>query len=50
MKAIDIVPKYLNYGDTIYPYIRKLIYAIGAKPEQYNIEELKKLVNETNDV
>ena len=32
-----------------YPYIRKIIYAIGAQPEPYNIDALEKLATKTND-
>ena len=32
-----------------YPYIRKIIYAIGSQPEPYNSEALEKLASETND-
>lgn len=49
IQAISLVPDYLNYDDMKYPYIRKLIYAIGAQPEPYSIEALEKLANETND-
>lgn len=49
LKSIDNVPAYLQEDDFKYPYIRKLIYAIGAQPEPYNIEALEKLANETED-
>lgn len=49
MQAINLVPDYLNYDDMKYPYIRKIIYAIGAQPEPFNIEALEKLANETDD-
>jgi hypothetical protein len=49
LKAINKIPEYLNEDDFKYPYIRKLIYSIGAQPEPNNIEELEKLANETND-
>ena len=47
--AINTIPDYLIPDDFKYPYIRKLIYAIGAQPEPYNIEALEKLANETED-
>lgn len=49
IKAIENIPEYLQPDDFKYPYIRKIIYAIGAQPEPYNIEALEKLANETND-
>lgn len=49
LEAINKVPDYLSPDDFKYPYIRKIIYAIGAQPEPYNIETLEKLANETND-
>lgn len=49
LKAIDEQPDYLSPDDFKYPYIRKLVYAIGAQPEPYNIEALEKLANETTD-
>jgi hypothetical protein len=49
LNAIDNIPEYLQEDDFKYPYVRKLIYAIGAQPEPYNIEALEKSANETND-
>lgn len=49
LNAINNIPNHLTPDDFKYPYIRKLIYAIGAQPEPYNIEALEKLANETND-
>lgn len=49
LKAITSIPDYLSPDDFKYPYIRKLIYAIGAQPEPFNIEALEKLANETED-
>jgi hypothetical protein len=49
LDAIKIVPDYLKFDDMKYPYFRKLVYAIGAQPEPYNIEALEKLAHETND-
>lgn len=43
------IPKYLEPDDFKYPYIRKLIYAIGAQPEPNNIETLKNLTLTTSD-
>jgi len=50
LQAIDNIPNYLNRNDLKYPYIRKLIYAIGAQPEPFNIETLEKLASETIDM
>ncbi len=47
--ALENIPDYLYEDDFKYPYIRKIIYAIGAQPEPYNIEALEGLVKETND-
>lgn len=49
LKAINCVPEYIIERDDFYPYVRKLIYAIGAQPEPYNIEALEKLVSSTTD-
>lgn len=49
LRAIKIVPDYLKFDDMKYPYFRKIIYAIGAQPEPYNIEALEKLASETDD-
>jgi hypothetical protein len=49
LHSINTIPSYLTPDDFKYPYIRKLIYAIGAQPEPYNIEALEKLASETND-
>jgi hypothetical protein len=46
---VNTIPDYLSSDDFKYPYIRKIIYAIGAQPEPYNIEALEKLANETGD-
>jgi hypothetical protein len=43
LEAIDSIPKYLQDDDFKYPYIRKIIYAIGAQPEPYNLEALEVL-------
>jgi hypothetical protein len=49
LNLIKAIPHYLQAEDFKYPYIRKIIYAIGAQPEPYNMEALEKLTNETND-
>ncbi|OQP40086.1 hypothetical protein A4H97_17900, partial [Niastella yeongjuensis] len=49
LKAIDTIPEYLQQEDYKYPYIRKLIYAIGAQPEMDNIEALKKLAQSDDE-
>ncbi|MCC7454887.1 MAG: hypothetical protein IT222_12015, partial [Crocinitomix sp.] len=49
LQSINTIPSYLTPDDFKYPYIRKIIYAIGAQPEPYNIEALEKLASETND-
>lgn len=48
LQAIAVIPEYLRSVDP-YPYVRKLIYAIGAQPEPYNIEALESLVSNTTD-
>lgn len=48
MEAIHSIPGYLQEEDFKYPYIRKLIYAIGAQPEPDNIKALKELA-QSND-
>jgi hypothetical protein len=40
LQAINNIPEYLQDDDFKYPYIRKLIYAIGAQLEKDNIETL----------
>ena len=49
LQCINNIPEYLSPEDFKYPYIRKIIYAIGAQPEPYNIEALEKIANETED-
>jgi hypothetical protein len=49
LESINSIPEYLRPNDFKYPYIRKVIYAIGAQPEPYNIEALENLSNDTND-
>ena len=48
-KAIDSIPEYLEPEDFKYPYIRKIIYAIGAQPQPESLLALEKLASETND-
>ncbi|WP_423900014.1 hypothetical protein, partial [Capnocytophaga leadbetteri] len=50
LKAIDNIPKYLEPEDFKYPYIRKIIYAIGAQPQPESLLALEKLAFETNDI
>lgn len=42
MQAFYSLPEFYKYDEALkYPYIRKIIYAIGAQPEPYNIEALQ---------
>lgn len=42
MQALSSLPEFYKYDEDLkYPYIRKIIYAIGAQPEPYNIEALE---------
>ncbi|WP_314296509.1 hypothetical protein [Capnocytophaga gingivalis] len=50
LKAIDNIPEYLEDDDFKYPYIRKIIYAIGAQPQPESLLALEKLASETNDI
>ena len=50
LKAIDNIPEYLEPEDFKYPYIRKIIYAIGAQPQPESLLALEKLAAETNDI
>jgi len=50
LKAIDNIPEYLEPEDFKYPYIRKIIYAIGAQPQPESFLALEKLASETNDI
>lgn len=47
--AINTVPNYLSPDDFKYPYIRKIIYAIGAQPEPENIKALKELAKSKDE-
>ena len=50
LKALKNIPKYLEPKDFKYPYIRKIIYAIGAQPQPESLLALEKLAAETNDI
>ena len=50
LKAIDNIPEYLEDDDFKYPYIRKIIYAIGAQPQPESLLALENLASETNDI
>ena len=50
LKALNNIPKYLEPEDFKYPYIRKIIYAIGAQPQPESLLALEKLAFETNDI
>lgn len=49
IKAIHHVPSYLQEVDFKYPYIRKLIYAIGAQPEPFNLNALEGLTKSQDE-
>lgn len=49
LKALENIPKYLQPEDFKYPYVRKIIYAIGAQPQPESLLALEKLASETND-
>lgn len=49
LEATNTIPEYLQEEDFKYPYIRKLIYAIGAQPEPDNSEALKKLTQSDDE-
>ncbi|MBV7441284.1 hypothetical protein KRX57_07610 [Weeksellaceae bacterium TAE3-ERU29] len=49
LKALERIPEYLQPEDFKYPYIRKIIYAIGAQPQPESLLALEKLASETND-
>ena len=49
LKAVDSIPEYLSEDDFKYPYVRKIIYAIGAQPEPYNIEALENLAKSDDE-
>ena len=41
--------KYVETEDFKYPYVRKIIYAIGAQPQPESLLALEKLASETDD-
>lgn len=44
MQALSSLPDFYKYDEDLkYPFIRKIIYAIGAQPEPYNIQALEKI-------
>jgi len=47
--AFDKVPPYLQRDDMRYSYLRKVIYAIGAQPEPFNLATLRELINSEDD-
>ena len=49
LKAIKNIPEYLRQDNFKYPYIRQLIYAIGAQPEPYNFEALEELARSEDE-
>lgn len=49
LKALENIPEYLQPDDFKYPYIRKIIYAIGAQPQPESLLALEKLASETDD-
>jgi len=46
LQAIRTIPEYLHEDDFRYPYIRKLIYAIGAHPEPESYVALETLIKD----
>ena len=50
LKAINNIPEYLQDEISIYSYIKKIIYAIGAQPQPEGLLALEKLASETNDI
>lgn len=49
LKALKNIPEYLQPDDFKYPYIRKIIYAIGAQPQPESLLALERLASETDD-
>lgn len=49
LKALENIPEYLQPEDFKYPYIRKIIYSIGAQPQPESLLALEKLAQETKD-
>jgi hypothetical protein len=51
IQAINNIPDYLQYDDLKYPYLRKIIYAIGAQLSPFNIIALEGLlINEDLEI
>lgn len=49
-ERLKTLPSFYKTDDDIkYPFIRKIIYAIGAQPEPYNLQALERIVTETSD-
>ena len=49
LKALESIPQYLQPEDFRYPYIGKIIYAIGAQPQLESLSALEELASETGD-
>lgn len=54
-KRLSDLPEFYKHDECLkYPFIRKIIYAIGAQPEPYNFEALEKIAQsddqETRDL
>ena len=49
LKALKSTPQYLQPKDFRYPYIRKIIYAIGAQPQPESLSALGDLASEAGD-
>ncbi len=49
LRAMEVIPEYLMDDDFKYPYIRKIIYAIGAQPEPHNLDALGELTKSKDD-
>lgn len=49
LNALERIPEYLEPEDFKYPYIRQIIYAIGAQPQPESLSALEKLAAETRD-
>lgn len=49
LKALENIPEYLQPEDFKYPYVRKIIYAIGAQPQPESLLALEQLASQTDD-
>lgn len=50
IKIISELPDFYKHDEDLkYPFIRKIIYAIGAQPEPYNIEALETLLQSEDE-